>query len=111
MSLYNMLISRKKIEYIAHNLVITNHAKQRIMERLGCNVDIRQLILNSPFWFRDVDESIVISIDQQRYFVIAENNNTFKLITIKEPSENGYDIMDKFVLAYSRKERERKESN
>lgn len=105
MSLYNMLISRKKIEYIAHNLVITNHAKQRIMERLGCNVDIRQLILNSPFWFRDVDESIVISIDQQRYFIVSESDNVFKLITVKEPSKNGYDIMDKFVLAYSGKER------
>lgn len=78
---------------------------QRINERIGRNANVRQMILNSPLWFRNTDESIIIAIDQQRYFIVSESDNVFKLITVKEPSKNGYDIMDKFVLAYSGKER------
>lgn len=100
MSKYNMLVSRKKLEYIAHNIKITEHAKERISERLGEDVDIRTMILNSPFWYRNVDESINIAIDQKKYFVVAEDDGVYTMITVKSPSKNGYDIMDKFVIAY-----------
>lgn len=100
MSKYNMLVSRKKLEYIAHNINITVHAKERINGRLGEDVDIRTMILNSPFWYRNVDGSINIAIDQKKYFVVAENDGVYTMITVKEPSKNGYDIMDKFVIAY-----------
>lgn len=105
MSTYNMLVSRKKIEYIANNIIITEHAKKRIEERLGENTNIKRLILNSPFWFRNNDGYINIAIDQNLYFVVAEDNPNFFLVTVKRPSLNGYDIMDKFVLAYMGKER------
>ena len=103
-----MMISRKKIEYIANNIVISEHAKIRIEERLGHNVNIKQMILNSPLWFRNTDECITIAIDQNRYFVVREFEDHFLLITVKEASKNGYDVMDKFVLAYSGKERKEK---
>ena len=108
MSRYNMLVSRKKIEYIAHNLIVTTHAKQRIEERLDKDADIRVMILNSPLWYRNIDGTINIAIDQQTYFVVSENNGRFALVTIKEPSRNGYDIMDKFVFAYFGNEKESK---
>ena len=34
MSNYNMLVGRKKIEYIAHNIIISNHAKNRMEKRI-----------------------------------------------------------------------------
>ena len=100
MSRYNMLVSRKKIEYIAHNIKITEHAKKRIKERLGDDVNITEMILNSPFWYRNISGHINIAIDQLKYFVVDEACGVFKLVTIAEPSKNGYDIMDKFVCAY-----------
>ena len=103
MSLYNMLVSRKKIEYIAHNLIVTDHAKERIDERLGKGADIRQLILNSPLWFRNKDGCITIAINTKKCFIVAEKDNKFTLITVKDDSENDYDMMDKFVVAYSGK--------
>lgn len=99
MSTYNMLISRKKLEYIAHNLIMTTHAKERMLERLG-DVDITRTILNSPFWFRNCEGYIIIGIDIQRYFVVEETERGFILVTVTDPSTNGYDIMDKFVLNY-----------
>lgn len=95
-----MIISRKKIEYIAHNLIITEHAMERIRERLPKNIDIRVAILNSPFWYRNIDGTINIAIDQNKYFVVNEKNGVFTLITVKNPSALGYDITDKFVIAY-----------
>lgn len=100
-----MLISRKKLEHIANNLIITEHSLKRIQERLGKNINIKNIILDSPFWFRNVDKTINIAIDQKRYFVVVEEDNKFTLITFKDESYNNYDIMDKFVIAYNGIER------
>ena len=108
MSNYNMLVGKKKIEYIAHNIIISNHAKNRMEKRLNKNKKtICKMILNSPMWYRNNDGTINIAINRYNYFVVSEKNNKYYLITIKEKSNNKYDITDKFVFAYAGLKREK----
>lgn len=92
-------ISRKKIEFIAHNHYLTKHAFKRLKERCGV-FNIKQMILNSVFAWVNTDKTINIALDNYHYFVVVEVYGRYKIITYEEKSLNGYNVIDKFILAY-----------
>ena len=49
----NILVSRKKLEWIAHNFRVSDHAEFRMVQRDSkLNRDLRTSILNSPLaWY------------------------------------------------------------
>ena len=96
---HHILVPRKMIEYIAHNFIITTHARFRILQRSTRN-DIRRMILNSPLAWRNTDGTINIAIDYYHYIVVGEVDGKFKIITYQGRSYNGYSVVDKFVIAY-----------
>jgi hypothetical protein len=106
----HILISRKKLEYIAHNLVITTHARKRLQQRCK-NKNLKTLILNSPLWWRNTDGSTNIATDNYHYIVVAEVDKVFKVITYQGKSINGYSVIDKFILAYAGLERNKNKVN
>lgn len=93
------LISRKKIEHIAHNYILSKHAKERLLQRCK-KFNVKQMILNSPFWWRNTDGLINIATDPYHYFVVGEVDNKFIIVTYQGKSINGYTVLDKFALAY-----------
>lgn len=93
------LISRKKLEYIAHNHIVSEHAHQRLLERFG-DYDLRAMILNSPLAWRNTDGAINIAFNYDNYIVVVEENDCFLVITYKTPSLYGYNVLDKLVLGY-----------
>lgn len=101
------LISRKKIEFIAHNFKVSRHAYQRICER-SKQKNIRKMILNSPLSWQSSDGFINIATDLFHYLVLAEFDNTYLIITYQDKSINGYSVVDKFCLSYMGLERKNK---
>lgn len=94
------VLSRKKIEYIAHNYEFSKHSFNRLRQRCG-NFDVRKMILNALFAYVNTDGYINIAVDLNHFFIVKElKNNKYKIITFQEKSMNGYTTVDKFVFAY-----------
>lgn len=93
-------VSRKKIEYIAHNYILTTHAKKRLKQRYGSINDVKAMILNCIFAWANTDGTINIALDYYHYFVVGCIDGKFKIVTYNGKSKTGYTIIDKFILAY-----------
>lgn len=93
-------VSRKKIEYIAHNFILTTHAKKRLMQRYGTIKDVRKMLLNCILAWENTDKTINIAIDYNHYFVVGCIDGKYKIVTYNDKSKTGYTIIDKFILAY-----------
>lgn len=110
----NILVSRKKIEYIAHNHIITEHAQKQISERCF-NANVKQMILNSVLWWVNTDGTINIATDLYHYFVVScekvDMIDKFIILTYKDKSLNNYSVIDKFIFAYKGIERKTQGDN
>lgn len=99
----NILIGRKKLEYIAYNYTITEHAQIKLEERCK-NPNVRQMILNSPLCWKNTDGTINIATDLYHYFVVScakeLDKDKFIIVTYKEKSLNNFSVVDKFIFAY-----------
>lgn len=104
------LISRKKIEYIAHNHIVTKHAHKRLLQRYG-KYDLRKMILDSPLSWRNTDGTINVAMNYDSYLVVLEQDNIFMVLTYKGKSNNGFNVIDKLVLGYMGIDRNKRERN
>lgn len=101
-------MEKKELEKILQNLILSNHAKKRIKERLDItNIDeIKNLITQPYFIWRNTDNTINIAIDEFRYFVIKKTKDNFYIIiTFKEESTNKINVKVKFSMALKGKQK------
>ena len=93
------LLTQEELDYIADNYVLTNHAKEKVEERLRTitKKSIKHLIKNCMMAYYNTDGFVNIAINNYKYFVV--NPYTCGIITFKEPSHNGYTTTDKLNMA------------
>lgn len=96
---YEILVPRKVIEDIAYNHTLTAHAEGRLIERAP-NYDVKQMILNSPLWWRSRDGYIHIATDKDHFFVVARSSYKNEIITFHEKSLNRVSVVDRFTMSY-----------
>ena len=67
----NMLVGRKKLEWIAYNLVMTDHSKVRMRQRdENDRNDMKERILNSPLAWKTYNNRICIALNLYEYIVV-----------------------------------------
>lgn len=77
----NMLVSRRKIEWIAFNFKVSSHAEIRFIQRdTALERDLKQCIRRSPLCWKQVDGSICIAFDLYNYIVVVEDDNNVPII-------------------------------
>lgn len=112
----DFIITQQELKQIAHNLTLTEHAKQRAKERLGTDdmQTIQNYITHSPYAWNNTDGTKCIAINNSKYFVIDENQkhkNKYILITIKEESKNNVTVSNKMIMAFFGKKPKRSLTN
>lgn len=113
----NFILTQDELNDIANNLILTNHAKERIKERLENKTedDIKKIIKHPFYAWNNTDNTKSIAIDNNKYFVIAQDFNDkskYALITIKEKSKNDVSITTKLQMAFfGKRPKKRSERN
>lgn len=109
--MFRHLVSRKMIEWIAHNYELTSHARERVKERYSETKTIKQAILDSCLsWFYDRD-TVAIAVNKDDIFYVKLERNSdrkvykSKIITFTWESKNGYNVVDKFCKNYLEKKK------
>ena len=94
------LVGEKRLQEIAENFVISNHASQKIAER-NPNINIKEIILNPLIAYYNTDGTINIALNEYEYLVVSrkKHNDTYNIITYKEKSHNNIDIFTKREMA------------
>ena len=108
MGLYinNILVGRKKVEWIANNIQLTNHAELRLLQKDKSRKNIKDRILESPLSWKLATGCIAIATDLFHYFIINaekkdENGNNYPaLVTLIDLTKDGLTVVDKFLLDY-----------
>lgn len=103
-------MEKRELEKILQNLILSNHAKKRIKERLDItDIDeVKNLITEPYFIWNNTDNTINIAIDEYRYFVIKKTtDNFYVIITFKEKSKNKINVKVKFSMALKGKQKKK----
>lgn len=102
----NILVGRKKIEWIANNVKTSQHAELRLLQKDKSKRTIKQRILESPLAWKTRDNCVAVATDLFHYFIInptrvdKDNNNYPLLVTIIDLTAQGITVVDKFMLDY-----------
>ncbi len=94
-------LSRKELEELANNYVISKHAFTRLKERNLSPDKIKDIILNPYLAYFNTDKSINVCKDNYYYlvFTYCEKEGKFVLITYKEPSKSRVSVVKKQMYA------------
>ncbi len=101
-SIVNVLVGRKKIEWIAYNHKISDHAKMQMVRR-GCrNYNLQTMILNSPLNWKLPNGYIAIALNLFEYIVVASANDTDEatVVTYVNLRNEEYSVIDKMLVTY-----------
>lgn len=97
-----VLVPRKKLEYIAYNHITSHHFDEQFYKRNKKTENVRRLILESNLSWYNTDGNIVIAVSIDNCIIVRYSfkHKKYMLLTYKEKSQNGYNIIDKFIFAY-----------
>lgn len=100
-SVVNVLVERKKIEWIADNHKLTNHAKMQMMRRGFINGDLRIAILNSPLSWKFSEGYVGIALNLFEYLVVSNDESLRpSVVTYVNLESEGYSVIDKMLISY-----------
>ena len=98
-------VPKKDLNYISNNYILTRHAKEMIDKRHS-NVNVVESIRTPMIAYFNTDGSINCAINEDEYFVIATDAFPFRVVTFKEKSWYGKNVLEKREMAmngYDRK--------
>lgn len=97
----NILVGRKKVEWIAYNHKLSNHAKMQMVRRRAQISNLTTAILNSPLAWKLTDEYIAIALNLFEYIVVGQNEpNEATIVTYVNLNGDGYSVIDKMLITY-----------
>ncbi len=104
----NILVSRKRIEWIAVRHKVSAHAEYRFIQRdTVMNRDLTYSIRKSPLNWKGVDGQIYIAFDLYRYIVVDDSDSkTPVIITFADARENptarGTNVFEMAMFEYKK---------
>lgn len=112
----NILVSRKRIEWIACTYKVSAHAEYRFIQRDNIvDRDLKTSIRRSPLSWKSVEDGkIYIAFDLYRYIVVDDSDNTTPVIvTFADARENplakGTNVFEMAMFEYKKFIRKSKE--
>lgn len=99
----NILVGRKKVEWIAYNHKISAHAKLQLMRRAATDLNTTSAILNSPLAWKLSEGYIAVAINLFEYFIIGhdvEQKLEATIVTYINLKEDNCSVIDKMLVAY-----------
>jgi hypothetical protein len=104
----NVLVGRKKVEWIANNFIMSEHAKFAQIRRDDTLTKsaLRQRILNSPLAWKTKNDCVAIALDLFNYIVVDPSNKTTYgtiapiVVTFVNVRDSGINVVDKFIVEY-----------
>ena len=109
-SIVNVLVGRKKVEWVAYNHKISEHAKMQMVRKGLLNYNLTAAILNSPLAWKLSKGYIAIALNLYEYVVVAvpEKGASATIVTYVNLSDKGYSVIDKMLITYQDMIREKK---
>lgn len=109
----NMLISRKRIEWIACNFKVSAHAQMRLIQRdTVLERDLKACIRRSPLCWKNINGTICIALDLYRYIVVDDRTGEPVVVTFADARDNpvskGSDVWQMAMFEYKKFVAERK---
>lgn len=107
-SYINMLVSRKKIEWIATNFKVSEHAELRFIQRdTVLERDLKQCIRRSPLCWKQLDGSICIAFDLYTYIVVVVSDEGVPIIktfldTREDTRATNLDVLQIAMMEYKK---------
>lgn len=98
----NFILTQEQLKEIAENLFLTDHAKERMQQRLNTtdiNI-IKNYITHPQFAWVNYDKAINIATSTGECLIIEKADNGYVLVTIKAPSQNNIPPSTKFAMAF-----------
>ena len=101
-SIVNVLVGRKKVEWVAYNHKISEHAKMQMVRRGLLNYNMTGAILNTPLTWKLSEGYIGIALNLYEYVVVAisEKAAPATIVTYVNLSNEGYSVIDKMLITY-----------
>lgn len=100
-SVVNVLVGRKKIEWIAYNHRLTNHAKMQMMRRGFNEGDLQSAILNSPLSWKFSEGYVGIALNLFEYLVVTNDvSPKSSIVTYVNLEDEEYSVIDKMLISY-----------
>ena len=102
----NILVGRKKIEWIANTYAMSSHAKTRMIRRDNFNTfELRERILRSPLAWKTSTDCIAIALDLFNYIIVNTTtviDGTTKplIVTFINTEAHGENVIDKMLVEY-----------
>lgn len=85
----NPLVSRKRVEWVAYNFKLSNHAEFRQIQRdTILNRDFKNCIRNSPLCWKSIEGTIYIALDLYYYIVVDDRTGEPIIVTFADAREN-----------------------
>lgn len=98
----NFILTQMQLKEITDHLILTDHAKERMKERLNTeDIEVIKKHIRHPYlaWI-NCDKAINIAINTGECLVIEKADNGYVLVTVKAPSRNDIPPSEKFVMAF-----------
>lgn len=110
-SIVNVLVGRKKVEWVAYNHKISKHAKMQMVRRGLQNYNLTAAILNTPLTWKLSKRYIAIALNLYEYVVVAipEKEAPATIVTYINLSDTGYSVIDKMLITYQDAIREKED--
>ena len=101
----NVLVSRKKVEWVAYKHGLSEHAKIQLVRRgVGSSLDLKGSILNSPLAWKTHNGCIAIALDLYKYAVVScpemGKGKPPIMVTIIDLEPSGCNVVDKMMINY-----------
>lgn len=109
----NMLVSRKKIEWISCNFIVSAHAQMRFIQRdTILERDLKTCIRRSPLCWKNINGTISIAFDLYNYIIVDDRTSEPVIVTFADARENpvtrGTDVWQMAMFEYKKFIAERK---
>lgn len=100
----NILVGRKKIEWIAYNHKLSSHAEMQMLRRGATSYNLTGAILNSPLSWKLPDNYIAIALNLYEYIVVVDKLGVKEAIVVTYVSmkDDGYTVIDKMLTEYQK---------
>lgn len=103
----NILVSRKRIEWIAVAHKVSNHAEFRLIQRdTIVDRDLKTWIRNSPLSWKSIKGTIYIALDLYYYIVVDDRTGEPVVVTFADARDNqvasGTNVFEMAMVEYKK---------